>query len=160
VRSATKRERALAKAEAAIGERVRTVTEREGSLAKRGAALGERVQNVTERERVLARRAGELFARERDLERLAASQAAPPEPEPEPEPVPVPVAPAELRASAGAWNLVALERLVAERGSEFPDRLEEWRAYLFFLRDHASMEGALPASFDALVEETFRELVG
>lgn len=154
LRTVTKRERAVAKGQATLGERIRAVTEREDALAKRGTALGERVKSVTERERALARRAGELAARERELERLAARQAAPPEPEPEP------VAPAGLLASAGAWSLVALERLVAERGSEFPDRVEEWQAYLFFLRDYASLEGALPPSFDALVEETFRELLG
>ena len=160
VRAVTKRERVLAKGEAALGERIRNVTEREGSLANRGTALGERVRTVTERERALARRAGELAAQERELERIAASQAAPPEPEPAPEPEPEPVAPAELLGPAGAWNVVALERLVAERGSEFPDRVEEWKAYLFSLREHASMEGALPPSFDALVDETFRELLG
>jgi hypothetical protein len=148
VRTVTKRERALARDEAALGGRVRAVTERE-------TALGDRVKGVTERERALARRAGELAARERELERLAASQAAPPEPEPEPEAEPA----APVLAPAGAWNLVALERLVAERGPEFPDRVEEWRAYLFFLRQHASPEGVLPPSFDSLVGETFRELV-
>ncbi|MEP7334378.1 MAG: hypothetical protein ABI717_01230 [Actinomycetota bacterium] len=155
VRAVTKRERALAKGEAALGEHARTVDDREESLAKRGSALGERVQDVTERERALARQAGELTERERELERIAASQAAAPEPEPEPEPV----APAQLLGPAGAWNVVALERLVAERGAEFPERVEEWKAYLFFLREHASPEGALPASFDALVDETFHELL-
>ena len=87
----------------------------------------------------------------------AALQAA--EPEPEPEPEPELAAPAELLGPAGAWNVVALERLVDKRGSEFPDRVEEWQAYLFFLREHASMEGALPPSFDALVDEAFHELL-
>jgi hypothetical protein len=155
VRAVTKRERALAKGEAALGERAHTVDDREESLAKRGTALGERVRTVTERERALARRAGELAARERELERVAAAQAVVPEPEPEPEPA----GPAELLGPAGAWNLATLERLVAERGSEFPDRVEEWQAYLFFLREHASLEGVLPASFDALVDETFHELL-
>jgi capsular polysaccharide biosynthesis protein len=157
VRAVTKRERALAKDEAGLGERVRAVEAREESVAKRGSALGERVRTVTERERALARQAGELAARERELERLAA------EPEPEPEPVPEPepelARPAELLGPAGAWNVVALERLVAERGPEFPERIEEWEAYLFFLREHASLEGALPPSFDALVDETFHELL-
>lgn len=156
LRTVTKRERAVAKGQATLGERVRAVTESEDALAQRGSALGDRVKSVTERERALARRAGELAARERELERLAERLAAPPEPEPEPEPG----APASQLASAGAWNVVALERLVAERGSEFPNRVEEWQAYLFFLRQHASLEGALPSSFDALVEETFRELLG
>jgi capsular polysaccharide biosynthesis protein len=158
VRTVTKRERELVKGQAALGERVRAVTEREGSLAKQETALGERVRSVTERERAVARGAGELAARERELERdlelFAASRVDPPEPEPEP------VARVEPAARAGAWNLVALERLVAERGSEFPERVGEWQAYLFFLRQHASMEGALPPTFDALVDEAFHELVG
>jgi len=81
------------------------------------------------------------------------------EPEPEPEPEPELAVPAELLGPAGAWNVVALERLVDKRGSEFPDRVEEWQAYLFFLREHASMEGTLPPSFDALVDEAFHELL-
>jgi hypothetical protein len=160
VRTVTNRERAVAKGEASLAERVRAVTEREGSLAKRSSALGERVKSVTVRERALARRAGELAARERQLERLAAEQAVQPEPEATPEPEPARVVQPGLLASAGAWNIVALERLVAERGAEFPDRVDEWQAYLFFLRGHASLEGTLPRSFDALVDETFRELVG
>jgi uncharacterized protein involved in exopolysaccharide biosynthesis len=157
VKAVTKRERALAKGEAALGARVEAVTERESSLAERGTTLGERVRSVTERERALARAAGELAVRERELERREAR----PEPEPAPEPEPVASAePAEPGAPAGAWNLVTLERLVAERGSEFPDRVEEWQAYLFLLREHASLEGELPRSFDALVGDAFRELVG
>jgi capsular polysaccharide biosynthesis protein len=158
-RAVAKRERALAKGEAALDERAQAVDDREESVAKRGSALGERVRTVTERERALARQAGELAAREREfeLEREAALQAA--EPEPEPEREPELAVPAELLGPAGAWNVVALERLVEKRGSEFPDRVEEWQAYLFFLREHASMEGTLPPSFDALVDEAFHELL-
>ena len=158
-RAVAKRERALATGEAALDERAQAVDDREESVAKRGSALGERVRTVTERERALARQAGELAAREREfeLEREAALQAA--EPEPDPEPEPELAVPAELLGPAGAWNVVALERLVDKRGSEFPDRVEEWQAYLFFLREHASMEGTLPPSFDALVDEAFHELL-
>jgi uncharacterized protein involved in exopolysaccharide biosynthesis len=121
------------------------------AIAKREEALEQRVKAVTKREREVARRVGELAKRERRLE----SRAVVPEPEPEPErePAPPPI------LGSGAWSVVALERLVAERGAEFPGRIEEWRTYLFFLREHASPEGALPPSFDALVEETFRELL-
>jgi hypothetical protein len=160
LRTVTNRERAVAKGDAALAERVRAVAEREASLAKRDSALGERVKSITKRERALARRAGELAARERELERLAAEQAVQPEPEAPPEPEQARVVQPGLLASAGAWNIVALERLVAERGAEFPDRVDEWQAYLFFLRGHASLEGTLPGSFDALVDETFRELLG
>ncbi len=143
--------------------RSRWVSERKPSMIarSRSRSAGRRSANacatVTERERALARQAGELAARERELERIAAIQAA--EPEPEPEPEPELVAPAVLLGPAGAWNVVTLERLVAERGSEFPERVEEWRSYLFYLREHASLEGALPQSFDALVDDTFHELL-
>jgi hypothetical protein len=63
-------------------------------------------------------------------------------------------------ADGGSYNIVALQRLVDERGSEFPDRVEEWNAYLFFLREYAGPDGMVPAGFDWLVEETFGELVG
>jgi hypothetical protein len=63
-------------------------------------------------------------------------------------------------ADGGSYSIVALQRLVDERGSEFPDRVEEWTAYLFFLREYAGPDGAVPAGFDWLVEETFGELVG
>ena len=53
----------------------------------------------------------------------------------------------------------ALERLVSERGDEFPDRVEEWRYYIHFLREHAGPEGQLPPTFDALIDETFAELL-
>lgn len=169
VRGVTEREHALVRRAGELGARERELEgpaaiqaappEREpaddGELPRREAALDERVRGVTERERALARRAGELAARERELDRRAAAYEAAQEPEPEPEPV----APAATLA-AGAWNLAALERLVAERGSEFPDRVDEWRSYLFLLREHASLEGALAPSFDALVDDAFRELLG
>jgi len=81
---------------------------------------------------------------------------SPPAPEPEPEPPPEPEPEA---APAGGWRLGRLERLVAERGGEFPDRIDEWTSYLFFLREHVGLDGRLPAQFDWLVEETFHDLL-
>jgi|GEM_PF-3418382 len=82
--------------------------------------------------------------------------AAPPPPPPpqlEPEPAPRP-------AATGAWNLTELRRLVEERGASFPEeRVELWRSYLLFLQEHTAPDGALPSSFDALVEGEFRELL-
>jgi hypothetical protein len=46
---------------------------------------------------------------------------------------------------------------LAERGDAFPDRVEEWRYYIVFLSEHADDGGALPASFDYLVEDTFAD---
>jgi hypothetical protein len=59
----------------------------------------------------------------------------------------------------GHWNLTVLERLVEERGGEFPERIDEWASYLFFLRDYAEPDGSVPASFDWLIEDEFAELV-
>ena len=55
----------------------------------------------------------------------------------------------------GRWNLDALERLVDQRRQLEPDRVEEWETYLFLLREHATVDGALPPSFDALVADVF-----
>ncbi len=59
----------------------------------------------------------------------------------------------------GFYNLLTLERLAVERGPEFPERVEEWTSYLYFLRDYASPDGAVPARFDALISETFADLI-
>jgi len=120
--------------------------------AGRERRLEERVAAVTRREAEIARRAAELAVRERE----------PPPPAPSPPP-PAPSEPPPRRpppADGGTYNIVALQRLVDERGSEFPDRVEEWNAYLFFLREYAGPDGMVPGGFDWLVEETFGELVG
>jgi capsular polysaccharide biosynthesis protein len=125
----------------------------DSDLAGRERRLEERVAAVTRREAEIARRAAELAVRERE-------QTQPPPPPParaEPPPALVRRPPP---ADGGSYSIVALQRLVDERGSEFPDRVEEWTAYLFFLREYAGPDGAVPAGFDWLVEETFGELVG
>ena len=135
------------------------VTERESALATRGTALTERVRAVTERERAVAAR-GRLSS-----PRVSASSSAtwsyslPAEPlRPSrsrsrslERGVPIRLGRGTSSPSSGSWP---------SAGSEFPERLEEWQAYLFFLREHASLEGVLPPSFDALVDEAFHELVG
>src|SRR5439155_8301883 len=98
-----------------------------------------------------------------EARRVEAAAPPPPAPErlPESEPGPVPTAPAPalLQRRAGVWNLNDLERLVAARRDEEPDRAAEWSAYVFFLREHAGVDGRLPSSFDSLVEEVFADLV-
>jgi hypothetical protein len=59
----------------------------------------------------------------------------------------------------GSWTIQQLERIVAERGTAHPDSVEEWRYYVHFLRDYAGIDGELPSSFDALIEETFADLL-
>ena len=84
--------------------------------------------------------------------------AAEPEPrveaaEPEPEPV-VEIRPAVPRE----WNIWDLERRLqaATTGSV----ADEERSYLLmYLRDHASPDGVLPVEFDALVRESFGDVV-
>jgi hypothetical protein len=142
-------------------------------LAARERQLQERIALVTNRERELAKRAGGLAKRERALqareEEARRHEAAPskprPEPAPSPEPVPEPTPapatpePAPLQRRGGAWNLNDLERLVAARQDAPAERMEEWRTYVFFLRDHAGIDGELPSSFDPLVEDVFADLV-
>jgi capsular polysaccharide biosynthesis protein len=134
----------------------------DSELTRREQKLRERIARVTEREVELARRAAALALRERELD-------ARPEPEPQPEPEPEPTRPPEPARTPppvtrepgrnGHYNLVTLEGLVEQRGSEFPGRAEEWTSYLFFLRDYAAPDGSLPDSFDALISDTFADLL-
>jgi hypothetical protein len=71
---------------------------------------------------------------------------------------PVPAA-ANGEEDTGAWNLMVLERLVNDRGDDFPERRDEWVSYLYFLREYAAPDGTVPSSFDWLIQDTFSELV-
>jgi len=140
----------------------------ERRLRDREKTLDRRVAEVTRRELAVARRAGELAVRERDLEPAEAatsSMTTGSEPVSMPASVPEPPRPETLNGPVpalvdGVWNLNQLERLVAAHANAPSDRVEEWRTYLFFLRDHVGVDGALPRSFDALVRDVFGELVG
>ncbi len=91
-----------------------------------------------------------------------------PEPEPEPEPEPVAIEPepepipvpayVPLAGEPQEWNLWTLETLArAPSGDGVRD---EERAYLLmYLRDFATPDGLLPRDFDALVRESFGELI-
>jgi hypothetical protein len=130
--------------------------------------LQARIDAIAKRELALARRAGELADREsrlrqREEELTAAPPPAPveelePEPEPELEPEPVVEEPAPAPTTRGQWTLDALEDLVLKQGADAAQH-EEWTTYLFFLREHASVDGTLPPSFNALVNEVFGPLV-
>jgi hypothetical protein len=128
-------------------------------LAERELQLQERIDLVTKRERELAKRAGELANRERSVqahEDAARRKEAAPEPAPPP-PAAAPTVTVARRAAG--WNLNDLERVVAEQHDAPPERVDEWRTYVLFLRDHAGIDGELPASFDSLVEDVFADLV-
>ena len=97
---------------------------------------------------------------------------APPDPEPEPLPVAPPAPePVPMAASApepafdptgglfyACRDIAVLRRLVAERGAEFPDRLDEWVIYLETLEPHAE-DGILPMRFEQVVEDVFGPLL-
>jgi capsular polysaccharide biosynthesis protein len=142
-----------------LQKRVAAVTSREQALAKRAAAVALRERQLAEQEEELKERAAEL-----DERAARVPEPAPqPEPAPAPEPVPepelvAPPAPVTVR-QAGSWTIQQLERVVAERGTSFPDSVEEWRYYVHFLRDYAGLDGELPSSFDSLIEETFAEIL-
>jgi hypothetical protein len=55
--------------------------------------------------------------------------------------------PAPPASEGEHYNPVTLERLVEARAADFPDRAEEWSSYLYFLREHAAVDGSVPASF-------------
>jgi hypothetical protein len=136
--------------------------------------LQARIDAVTKRERALARRAGELAEREARLQQaerelaVALQQPAPqpepeperePEPAPEPQPEPEPIPEAAAPPLRGGWTLDALEDLVREHGPVDPAQYEEWMTYLFFLREHAALDGTLPPALNGLVNEVFGTLV-
>jgi hypothetical protein len=138
----------------------------DSELTRREEKLGERIARVTAREVELARRAAALAMREREFDARPEPEPEPepvPEPEPEPEPAPAPEPPpaaAAVRTDRnGHYNLVTLEGLVEHHSREFPDRAEEWTSYLFFLRDYAAPDGSLPDSFDALISDTFSDVL-
>jgi hypothetical protein len=155
----------------AAKRREQALAVQERTLAEREQQLRRRVELVTEREQALARRAGELAERERRLSTIETAPA------PAEVPSPLPAAPVQAAAAASppafapsepqvpkltgasTLNLAELERLVAERAEAFPEDAENWRFYLLSLRDHAAVDGTLPASFAALVDEIFGPLL-
>ena len=141
--------------------RIDQVAKRERALAQRAGALAAREQDLERRQAELARAADRAAHAEQDLvrqrrdveERQAELETAPPEPAPEPVPR---IAPA---GADGGWTLDALDALVDANAGRFPEQEDEWRSYLFFLRDHADVDGRLPPHFEGLVAEVFAPLV-
>jgi len=62
-------------------------------------------------------------------------------------------------ADSRQWNVWELERLARAAQSRSPARAEELGFLLGYLREFASPDGLLPPDFDALVRESFPELV-
>ena len=173
-----KRERALAKRAGEVAAREKRLEQREEALAvaasrpspsehavdrdRREQELARQRQRESERRlaeerRRLEQRDAELKARQAELEAAAAEAARAEAARP---PVPEPAAPsAEPLGARGQWNLAELEARVNERGANYPDQVDEWRSYLFFLREHADMDGNLPSNFDSLVGAVFERLL-
>ncbi len=82
---------------------------------------------------------------ERDPEPVAPE----PEPEPEPEPDRGPV-------EAQQWNVWELDRALRNSGT----LTEEQEFLLIYLRDYAGPDGSLPVDFDALIRESFGDVLG
>jgi hypothetical protein len=92
---------------------------------------------------------------------LAAVPDPVPEPEPEPEPEPAPVVvPIRVSGEPRQWNLWDLERLTREHAGADSARDEERSYLLMYLREFAGPDGQLPIDFDALVRDSFGDLVG
>lgn len=156
------RERRLTEREAELEERLSFVTSRELEVGRREAAAagdGERERQLAEREAALEQRVALVSRRELELARRAAAErVSQPQPQPQPEPAPAPP-PESIAGGRGAYNLSELERLVEDLAGAHPDRVDEWRSYIYFLRDYATADGSLPGSFDWLILDTFRELM-
>jgi hypothetical protein len=151
-------------AERRLHARIDQVAKRERALAKRAGELAATEQRLAEREAALQGREAELGAQRRAGEEelakrkteLEEARAAVPEPAPEPEPPPVPQ---PAPAAVGTWTIELLEQRVAQRRDRFPDQADEWVTYLYFLREHASIDGSLPRSFDSLIADVFADAI-
>ena len=64
-----------------------------------------------------------------------------------------------LRAAPREWNVWELEQLARAGARQNPERSQEWAYLLVHLRQFATPDGALPREFDALVRESFGELL-
>lgn len=156
-------ERMLSRPGAALPSFARRASEDEASVPVRQARVETRESHRPEpapapdRER-------EVDEHERQPQRTLEAVPEPepiPEPEPEPEEEPEPVAelPKAARRRPDGWNLWDLELQAKQRAGEDPLRDEEWHALFVSLREFAQPDGTLPSEFDALVRESFEELI-
>jgi transcriptional regulator with XRE-family HTH domain len=137
----------------AQGARGQELEERERALATREEQLATKEELLSNRARTVEARVAELDRLQKNLEARAAALEAAPAPAASPEPE------VEPAVAARGFNLDALEHTLDERAGDFPDRVDEWRAYLVFLRDFVHADGELPPAFNALVREVFHDLL-
>jgi hypothetical protein len=156
VNGVTARERAIADRAGKLAAREQELDERAAALAAAEREVGSRARELASSERKLADRAAEIAMSKRELEVLA---AAPPPPMPQPvSPPQVETEPA-LLPRTGTWNLNELQAAVDAYADPTPEQAENWRTYLYFVREHASPDGTLPRSLDPLIADVFAEIV-
>ena len=156
VNGVTARERAIADRAGKLAAREQELDERAAALAAAEREVGSRTRELASSERKLADRAAEIAMSRRELEVLA---AAPPPPVPEPAPVPQVETEPALPPRTGTWNLTELQAAVDAYADPTPEQAENWRTYLYFVREHASPDGTLPRSLDPLIADVFAEIV-
>ena len=77
---------------------------------------------------------------------------AAPEPEPEPEPEPISTGPF-VQPRLGEWTIGDVERLLAQEGPRFPEKVDELGWYLDSFRGVAGAEGRLPGECIAVDQD-------
>ena len=80
------------------------------------------------------------------------------EPVVEPEPEPVSTGPFVL-PRLGEWTIADVERLLAQEGPRFPERVDELGWYLDSFRGVVGSDGRLPGGVEAIVEDVFGDLL-
>jgi len=88
--------------------------------------------------------------------------AAPPPPEPpriDPGPAPIAIPVAIRQGTPREWNLWELEQASRRASGDDPLRDEERNYLLMYLREFANAEGTLPTDFDALVRDSFADVI-
>jgi len=156
VNGVTARERAIADRAGKLAAREQELDERAAALAAAEREVGSRARELAASERKLADRAAEIAMSKRELEVLA---AAPPPPPPEPVSGPQVDTEPTLQPRTGTWNLTELQAAVDAYADPTPEQAENWRTYLYFVREHASPDGTLPRSLDPLIADVFAEIV-
>ena len=118
----------------------RQLSETEDAQARQSRSLEAQAAQAAERERELEERRKAVAARELLATRMTSEPTVPSKP-------------------GRGFEIDQLERLVAARRAEFPDRAAEWDAYLFELRTRANADGVLPHEVTGLVEDVFAPLL-
>jgi hypothetical protein len=156
VKGVTARERALADRAGKLAAREQELDARDAALEAAEREVGSMAGEVATSQRELADRATEIAASTRELEALA---AAPPPPLPETVSTPPAEAEPALPPRTGTWNLNELQAAVDAYANPTPEQAENWRTYLYFVREHASPDGTLPRSLDPLIADVFADIV-